>query len=137
MILIVQSLWNASVTSELATGAERILAKHDYRIKTVQVPGALEIPLAVQWYFDKWPVKGVVACGTVIRGETHHFDIVANESSRALVDLSIKLKIPIGNAILAVYHQEQALERIGGKYGHKGEEAAQAVLDMLNLQRTI
>jgi 6,7-dimethyl-8-ribityllumazine synthase len=137
MILIVQSLWNASITEKLVEGAERILTRENIPTKLVQVPGALEIPLAIQWAYERQEILGVIACATVIRGETHHFEIVAEESSRALMDLSVRLKIPIGNAVLAVYHLDQALERVGGKHGHKGEEAAQAVVQMLALQKTL
>ena len=141
MILVVQSMWNESITGEIAKGAEKVLQEKDVSYEVIQVPGALEIPLAIKWAWTKArrnqsEVWGVIACGTVIKGETHHFEIVANESARKLSDLSLELSLPIANAILAVYNTEQALERIGGKHGHKGEEAADAVLSMRRLQKS-
>ncbi|MDB5038290.1 MAG: 6,7-dimethyl-8-ribityllumazine synthase [Bacteriovoracaceae bacterium] len=137
MILILQSLWNSSITEKLVEGAIRVLNQKELAHRVIQVPGALEFPLALTWAHKELPLKGAIACGAVIKGETHHFEIVANESARALTDLSVNLKIPIGNAILAVYHLDQALERIGGKHGHKGEEAAEAVVLMLDLEKQL
>ena len=141
MILVVQSLWNEAITDKLAEGALRVLQTEGHETRHVRVPGALEIPLAIKWAWSKGQrtqshlLEGVVACGTIVKGETYHFDVVANESARALTDLSLDLRIPIGNALLAVYNIQDALERTGGKHGHKGEEAAHAVLDMLRLKR--
>jgi 6,7-dimethyl-8-ribityllumazine synthase len=137
MILIVQSLWNESITRALVNGAIETLRGKNLEFKLIQVPGALEMPLAIDWACQKNNFDGVIACGAVIKGKTHHFEIVANESARALVDLSLRLKIPIGNAILAVYHLDQALERVGGEHGNKGTEAAEAVLAMLALRHSV
>ncbi len=140
MILIVQSLWNEAITDKLAEGAQKVLSENKLDTQVFRVPGALEIPLLIQWYSaycqnQKKLLEGIVACGTIVRGETHHFEIVAGESARALTDLSLKLDVPIGNAILCVYHIDQALERAGGNQGHKGEEAAHAVMEMLKLKK--
>lgn len=135
MILIVQSQWNASISDALSQGAEKVLKEADISYRLLKCPGALEIPLAIQWASEKVSLSGAIACGCVIRGDTYHFDIVANESARLLGDLGLKLGIPIGNAILTVYDRNQAYERIGGKHGHKGEEAAQAVLQMLQIKK--
>src|SRR5690606_26429721 len=139
MILIVQSLWNEAITDKLAKSAERTLTQHHVEFETIQVPGALEIPLAVNWAATspKRKIDGVIACGTIVRGETYHFEIVANDSARALMELSLKYNIPIANALLATENIEQAIERTGGKHGDKGEEAAKAVLQMLELRRTM
>jgi 6,7-dimethyl-8-ribityllumazine synthase len=144
MILVVQSLWNRTITDRLAEGAAQLLREADLPYQILQVPGALEIPLAIQWAQDAAvkkhsPLRGVIACGTVVKGDTYHFEIVANESSRKLVDLSLELKIPITNAILAVYNVEQAIERTGGnsKFQNKGEEAAEALVAMLKIQHQL
>ncbi len=139
MILIIQSLWNESLTSKLVDGAKASLQKAKQKSDLIQVPGALEIPLAIKWAWaasqrQQEDLDGVVACGVVIKGETYHFEIVANESAREIMRLSTELRLPIGNAILAVYTLDQALERSGGKLGNKGTEAADAVLSMIRLQ---
>lgn len=141
MILIVQSLWNEAITDKLVEGAQHVLEEKNHAFETVQVPGALEIPLVTKWAWAKGqrvqkPLLGVIACGTVVKGETHHFETVAAESARALTALSMDLRLPIGNAILCVYNIDQALDRAGGKEGNKGEEAAHAVLHMIEIQQT-
>lgn len=135
MILIVQSLWNEAVTDKLVEGAQHILQHHDIPFQLVQVPGALEIPLTIAAAKAKFKtkLKGVIACGTVVKGDTYHFEVVANESARGLTDVSLKTGLPIGNAILACYDIDQALARAGGKHGNKGEEAAESVLAMLEV----
>jgi 6,7-dimethyl-8-ribityllumazine synthase len=137
MILIVQSLWNEAITSKLCEGAAQYLKSKKIPYEIVQVPGALEIPLAIAYRAKKKPgLKGAVCVGTVVKGETFHFEIVANESARALTQLSMDLMMPIGHGILATYDVDQALERAGGKYGNKGEEAARAVVSMLQWMKS-
>jgi len=139
MILIIQSLWNEAITQKLVTGAQKLLDSKKYKHKLIQVPGALEIPLAMQWALKKHKAKvlGVITCGTVVKGDTYHFELVANESSRQIADLSLKFNIPVGHGILATYDIDQALERAGGTKGNKGEEAAEAVVEMLELKKKI
>lgn len=139
MILIVQSLWNESITEKLVQGAKSELDEKGFKHQVLQVPGALEIPLLIKWAWakaqrDQSPFDGAIACGTVVKGETHHFEVVATESSRALMDLSVQLRLPIGFAVLAVYNIDQAIERSSGKHGNRGQEAATAVVDMLKLK---
>lgn len=141
MILIVQAEWNASVTDALAKAAIQSLEKANYSYQHLRVPGALEIPLAIKWAWAEGqrrqkPIEGAVALGCVIRGETYHFDLVANDGSRALSDLSLDLRIPIGHGVLAVYEQKQAVDRAGGA-SNKGTEAAEAVIAMLKLKAQI
>lgn len=135
MILIVQSLWNESITDKLVEGAVNVLEKQKIPYRHVQVPGALEIPLAIAAERKRLKSKltGAIACGTVVKGDTYHFEVVANESARAITQLSVDKRLPIGNAILATYSIDQALERAGGKKGNKGEEAAHAVIQMVAL----
>jgi 6,7-dimethyl-8-ribityllumazine synthase len=139
VILIVQSLWNEAVTDKIVEGAVRVLADSKEKYQLIKVPGALEIPLAVALAHKKWKskLKGVIACGTVVKGDTYHFEVVANESARALTDLQTRLLLPIANAILTTFDVDQALERVGGRHGHKGEEAAHAVCAMIDLMKKI
>ena len=135
MILIVQSLWNEAVTDKLVEGAQHVFRTKKIAHQIVQVPGALEIPLTILAARTKFKskLKGIVACGTIVKGDTYHFEVVANESARGLTEVSLKTGLPIGNAILACYDIDQALARSGGKHGNKGEEAAHTVLDMLEI----
>jgi 6,7-dimethyl-8-ribityllumazine synthase len=103
------------------------------------VPGALEIPqaIAIALAAAKRRYAGVVALGCVIRGETSHYDIVAGESARALMDLAISLKTPIGNGILTVNTEAQAFARARPEEGDKGGTAAGAALALARLQRDV
>lgn len=138
MILIVQSLWNEAITSKLAEGAKNVLDQRKLKHQVIQVPGALEIPLAVQWGREKFKKKlmGAIACATVVKGDTYHFEIVSNESARGLTDVGLKYSLPVSNGILTCYNLNEALERSGGKMGNKGEEAALALVHMLDLKRS-
>ena len=104
------------------------------------MPGALEIPAAIAICLDAaatadHPYEGVVALGCVIRGETYHFEIVAGESSRALMDLSVARKLPLGNGILTVETLEQAEVRADPARGDKGGDAARAALRLAEIKR--
>jgi 6,7-dimethyl-8-ribityllumazine synthase len=106
------------------------------------VPGALEIPAAIAIALDKAaargkPYHGVVALGCVIRGETFHFEIVAGESSRALMDLSVARTLPLGNGILTVETEEQAIVRADPAQGDKGGDAARAALALYRLAHKV
>lgn len=105
-------------------------------ILEVKVPGAVEIPLTCQALFDQG-CDGVVALGAVIRGETAHFDYVCNSVERGVTELMLKYGRPIGFGVLTVDTDEQAQDRVGGKHGHKGEEAAQVTYEMIELLRDL
>lgn len=139
MILIVQSLWNEAITSKLAEGAQHILTQHKLKHQIIQAPGALEIALTIQWMREKLKGKlvGAIACGTVIKGDTYHFEVVSNESARGLTDVSLKYSLPVSNGILTCYTLDEALERAGGKKGNKGEEAAFALIHMLKIKQAL
>jgi 6,7-dimethyl-8-ribityllumazine synthase len=107
----------------------------------VTVPGALEIPQAIAITLDvaqarHKPYDGAIALGCVIRGETSHYDIVAGESARALMDLAVALRVPIGNGILTVDTQAQALSRARPEQGDKGGWAVDAALSLVRLKRS-
>ena len=141
-LLVVEARFYDDLSDALLKGATAVLdaagASHD----VVTVMGALEIPAAVA--FAEKAAKeggtaydGYVALGVVIRGETHHFDIVANESARALMDLSVKRELALGNGIMTTENGEQAWERCDPARLDKGGFAARAALTMIGLKRKL
>ena len=138
-ILIVESGYYEDIADTLRAGARRMLdaAKASYDVVTV--PGALEIPQAVVIALaaarGAKAYDGVVALGCVIRGETSHYDIVAGESARALMDIGVTRGVPVGNGILTVDTQVQAHARAGLDGGDKGGVAAAAALALVRLKR--
>ena len=131
-ILIVEARFYGQLNDLLLQGAKAALAEHD--VETVAVPGALEIPGAIALAAESGRFDAYVALGVVIRGETFHFEIVAGESARALMALTLD-GLAIGNGILTVENEAQALERADPTRKDKGGEAAKAALAMLALQR--
>lgn len=132
-ILIVEARFYDDLSDALLGGAKAALdgvATYD----VVTVPGALEIPAAIAFSLDSEDYDGYVALGMVIRGETYHFDIVSNESSRALMDLSIDEQLAIGNGIMTVENMEQAWDRADMNRKDKGGFAARAALSMIKLK---
>jgi 6,7-dimethyl-8-ribityllumazine synthase len=131
-VAIVLSRFNPAVGDGLLNGALRALADAgvaDEDIRIATVPGALETPLALQRFAQTGDFAALVALGCVIRGETYHFEIVANESAAGVSSVQLEFGIPIGNGILTCDTDRQALERMD----QKGYEAAQAALEMANL----
>ena len=132
-ILVVEARYYAALADELLAGALAAIEAADARATVVTVPGALEIPAAVAILADGY--DAVVALGCVIRGETGHYDIVAGESARALMDLSVQRRLPLGNGILTVETEAQALTRARVAEMNKGGGAAEAALGVLALKR--
>src|SRR4249920_353989 len=131
-VAIVVSRFNPAVGEGLLNGALRALADAgvaDDDVTIATVPGALETPLALQRFAQTGDYDALVALGAVIRGETYHFEIVANESARGVAEVQLEFGIPIGNGILTTDTDEQALTRAETK----GFEAAQAALELANL----
>jgi 6,7-dimethyl-8-ribityllumazine synthase len=128
-ILIVEARFYAHLNDLLLAGAKAALSGHEVDIVTV--PGALEVPGAIALAADRY--DGFVALGVVIRGETFHFEIVAQESARALMALTLD-GLAIGNGILTVENEAQALARADPQDKDKGGEAAKAALAMLALK---
>jgi 6,7-dimethyl-8-ribityllumazine synthase len=137
---VVTSRFNSEVTEKLEQGAlsylESLSGTADIEVLAVLVPGAVEIPLAVQALLDK-NCDGVVALGAVIRGETSHYDYVCNSVERGVSELMLKYKKPIGFGVLTTENDEQAMDRAGGKHGNKGAEAAEVVIEMIGLLRDL
>lgn len=132
---LVTSRFNHEITEHLEAGAyERLLelgVKAEQMVR-VRVPGAIEIPLAVQKLLD-WECDAVIALGAVIRGETSHYDYVCQSVERGCSQLMLESKKPVVFGVLTTDNEQQALDRIGGAHGHKGRDAADVAVEMLNL----
>ena len=129
---IVQARFNAAITDKLAESciAElRVLGIGDKQIRHVTVPGALEVPLALSALAATQDYDALVALGCIIRGETYHFELVANESAAGVARISIDHQLPIANAILTVENEAQAWARAE----EKGRDAARVAVEMANL----
>jgi 6,7-dimethyl-8-ribityllumazine synthase len=135
-VLIVESGYYEDIADMLLAGAKRALDAAGAGYDVVTVPGALEIPQAMVIALNSAEsYDGVVALGCVIRGETSHYDIVAGESARALMDIAVNQEIPVGNGILTVNNATQAKVRAALDGGDKGGAAAKAVLSLVGLRR--
>ena len=131
--LIVEARFYDHLNDLLIEGAKAALDAEGHKYEVVTVPGALEIPGAVALAAESGRYDGFVAIGVVIRGETYHFEVVSNESARGLMALSMD-GIPIGNGILTVENEAQALTRAKPDEKDKGGEAAKAAIAMLALR---
>jgi 6,7-dimethyl-8-ribityllumazine synthase len=141
-ILIAESRFYEDIADALLAGAMSALEGTGAQPDRVSVPGALEIAPAIAIALDAAeaagrPYEGVVALGCVIRGETLHFEIVSQESARALLDLSVARHVPIGNGILTVDTDAQAWARARMEQGDKGGDAARAALSLIALKRRL
>ncbi|MBB5073016.1 6,7-dimethyl-8-ribityllumazine synthase [Bartonella callosciuri] len=138
-VLIVEARFYDGISDALLTGAVNALQKAEASYDIVTVPGALEIPGAIVFAEkkSKVPYDGYVALGCVIRGETYHFEIVANDSCRALMDLTIHKHLAIGNGILTVEDEKQAWARAKQDEKNKGGFAAEAALCMIALKKRL
>jgi len=138
--VIVASRFNGFIVESLIKAAVSCLQRHgatESEIEIVRVPGAWEMPLAVSRVAASRRADGIIALGAVIRGATPHFDYVAGECVRGIAAAGREHGIPLGNGVLTVDSIEQAIERAGTKAGNKGEEAALAVIEMVNLLRRL
>jgi 6,7-dimethyl-8-ribityllumazine synthase len=132
VIGIVQARFNQGVTNALAKACwDELLARgvQEKNIDHVQVPGALEVPVALQALAEKGGYDALIALGCIIRGETYHFELVANESGAGVTRVSLEYQLPVANAILTVENQAQAEAR----QVEKGRDAALVAIEMANL----
>ncbi len=139
-ILVVEARFYDALADALLEGAKTAIEQAGASYEVVTVPGALEIPAAISIAGSRSEsgearFDGFVALGCVIRGETYHFDIVANESCRALTDISVNRQLAIGNGILTVENEEQAWARAKIDEGDKGGFAARAALTVIDLKK--
>ena len=126
---IVASRFNEDIAGELLKRAKAQAEKLGAEVSVTSVPGALEIPLALQWLAQLRRFDALVAIGCVIRGDTYHFEIVANESARGVTDVSLEFGVPIGNGILTTDDEAQAKARLD-----KGAEAVRVAIEMAQLR---
>lgn len=139
-IAIVVSRFNEFVTSRLLTGALDALERHGVDLAQTEVywvPGAFEIPLVAKKLASGGKFDAVVCLGTVIRGQTPHFEYVASGVSRGVADAALETGVPVVFGVLTTDNLEQAIDRAGGKLGNKGREAAETALEMANLLRSL
>ena len=141
-IVLVKTEWNAAIVDELEKGCTAQLQAHQVKkIVVVTVPGAVEIPFAIKTYWENKGKKNkpdaFIALGCVVRGDTPHFDYVCKAVTDGVVQLNLSIPVPTIFGVLTVNNDEQAKERVGGKHGHKGEEAAITALKMISLNRSL
>ena len=133
---LVVSAWNPAITGALRDGAMETLLKHGVAFRSIieeSVPGSFELPLGAQILLENDAVDGVLCIGSVIRGETPHFDFVCQAVSQGIMDLNLKHSKPVVFCVLTDNSLEQAQDRSGGKHGNKGVECAVALLRMCDL----
>jgi 6,7-dimethyl-8-ribityllumazine synthase len=135
---IVAARFNSDITEPLCAGAEKMLRDHGAAdVHVAWVPGAFELPLVAKRFALSGAVDAVVCIGAVIRGETAHFEYVAGECAAGVTRASLDTGVPIAFGVLTVEDRVQAQERIGGREGHKGEEAAATGIEMVSLLRNL
>jgi 6,7-dimethyl-8-ribityllumazine synthase len=131
-VAIVASRFNEDIASQLLSRAKAEAEKLGVEVRVESVPGALEIPIALQWLAQSRRFDALVAVGCVIRGDTYHFEIVCNESARGVMDVALEFGVPVGNGILTTEDEAQALARLD-----KGAEAVRVAIQMARLKKEI
>ncbi len=137
-VCIVSARWNSFVTDRLTEGAVATLRECGLReedVTVARVPGAFEVPTAARWAAECGRFDAVICIGAVIRGDTAHFEYVAGGATDGIGTVSQDTGVPVIFGVLTVDSVQQALDRAGGKDGHKGEEAARAAIEMANLRK--
>ena len=137
---IVVSEWNANITDNLLKGAYKALVDNGVlpdNIIVKHTPGAYELPLAAQLLIENTKVDGVVAIGSVIQGETKHFDYVCEAVSQGIKDVNLKYGKPVAFCVLTDNTMQQGIDRSGGKHGNKGIECAVAAIKMVALKKSL
>ena len=139
-IAVITARWNELICSKLEEGAIEALRRAGVdasNIETFKVPGAFELPLGARAAADTGRFDAIVCLGAVIRGETPHFDFVAGEAARGIMDVGLDSGIPVTFGVITADDEEQARERAGGSKGNKGIEAAEAAVEMALLRRRL
>ncbi len=136
-VIIVKTEWNNAIVDALEKGCKKILKASGVKSKTIVVPGAFEIPWTIKHLScsSKKPVDAFIAFAAVIRGDTRHFDYVCKGITDGIMQLNLMLDSPTIFGVLTVENEQQAIERIGGIHGHKGEEAAATAIKMIDLKK--
>lgn len=141
-VVIVKTEWNSGIVDELENGCRKKLEELGVqKIGLITVPGAVEIPFGIKSYWDAKKYQddrpcAFIALGCVVRGDTPHFDYVCKAVTDGVLQLNLTLPVPVIFGVLTVDNEKQAQERIGGKHGHKGEEAAITALKMVTLNKS-
>ena len=133
---IIASRWNPRITDALVAGARKTFAEHgvtEDAVDVIRVPGAWEIPLAAGRIATANAHRAIVALGCVVRGDTRHYEHVADRCADGLMRVALDHGLPVANGVLAVDHQVDAENRAGGSHGNKGEECALVAIEMANL----
>lgn len=131
---VVVSEWNEEVTESLYSGAYTTLVEHGANKEHIirkNVPGSFELSLGAQWMAEQADIDAVICIGCVIQGETKHFDFICDAVAHGITNVSLKYNKPVIFGVLTPNSQKQALDRAGGKYGNKGDEAAITAIKML------
>jgi 6,7-dimethyl-8-ribityllumazine synthase len=132
--------WNPRIVQPLLDAAIQTLKAHgvsEQNIRVLRVPGAWELPSALQQLLQRDTYAAAIALGCVVRGDTRHYEHVADECARGLMRVSLDAGVPVANGVLAVERFADAEARAGGVHGNKGEEAALAAIEMANLSQKI
>lgn len=131
---IVVSQWNEQITESLYNGAYETLVSSGVakeNIFRMNVPGSFELSLGAQWMAKSHEIDAVICLGCVVQGETKHFDFINNAVANGLTNVSLKFDKPVIFGVLTPDNMKQAMERAGGKFGNKGDEAAATAINML------
>ncbi|MBK9148590.1 MAG: 6,7-dimethyl-8-ribityllumazine synthase [Flavobacteriales bacterium] len=134
---LVVSEWNADVTDALCRGARETLLKHGVAESDIverRVPGSFELAAGAQFLLERGGLHGVICLGSIVRGETPHFDYVCQGTTQGIMAVGLKFSVPVIFGVLTDDNQQQALDRSGGKHGNKGVDCAVAVLKMAALK---
>ena len=134
---IVVGRFYEDLAERLVDGAKRVFEEAGADVEVHDVPGAFELPLAARYCADSGRYEGVACLGAVIRGETDHYDYVCGEAASGIARVQLDTGVPCSFGVLTVENMDQALARTGGGKRHQGEDAAQAVLRMAELRRTL
>jgi 6,7-dimethyl-8-ribityllumazine synthase len=140
-VVIVKTAWNKTIINQLESGVSEVCRANNVRVlKTITVPGAVEIPFAIQAYHNQGrndKPGAYIALGCVIKGDTPHFEYVCQSVTQGITILNTQLSIPVIFGVLTVNTEQQALDRLGGPHGHKGREAAETALSMIAMMQEL
>lgn len=137
-VAVVVSRFNELVSRSLLTGARDGFERMGLsELRVIWTPGAFEIPVVVRQLLVKGGVDGILCLGAVIRGETAHFDFIANEVTKGIASLSLEYGVPVSFGLLTTHTMDQAIDRAGGKMGNKGEESARSLVETIRLLQRI
>jgi 6,7-dimethyl-8-ribityllumazine synthase len=133
-VAVIVAEWNEEITESMYTSALNTLLQHglkDTHVIRKNVPGTFELSLAALWMAEKKNIDAVICLGCVIQGETPHFDYICQAVAYGITEASLKTRKPVIFGVLTTLNKQQALDRSGGKYGNKGEEAALTAIKMM------